>query len=494
MPVNDKHSEYEKREPQWIRCRDCIAGTDRVKDENSRKYLPALQGQSTQEYDNYKMRALFYGATGRTVQGLLGAVFRKPANIEYPEEEHEQEFTNTGLDLNQTVNKVTEEIISVGRTGILVDPSGDTGEHRAFAAIYSAESIINWRTEKIDGIEKLTLVVLKEEREEVDADGFGTKSKTQYRVLRLSKDKNNRIYTQEVWIKMKDREEYIIDPKQNVTPRKAGLALDEIPFYFINVNDLTPCTNKPPLLDLVDVNLSHYRTSADYEHGAHFTALPTAWVAGFDTESQLRIGSGIAWVSDNPAAKAGFLEYTGQGLGALRDLMNDKESLMAKLGARLLEEQKNSSEAFETHKLRQSGESGALLSMVISISLGMEKVLRKMAWWSGYSDAELEKISFELNKDFVSAKLSPQELTSLMQAWQGGGISQESFLWNLKQGEILPEDISVEDEKDRIDAETGTESLGDIPDITPQNRNFQLVRDASGNLVGAKETTGDTEE
>ena len=26
----------------------------------------------------------------------------------------------------------------------------------------------------------------------------------------------------------------------------------------------------------------HYRLDADYKHGVHFTALPTAWVAGFE--------------------------------------------------------------------------------------------------------------------------------------------------------------------------------------------------------------------
>ena len=38
-----------------------------------------------------------------------------------------------------------------------------------------------------------------------------------------------------------------------------------------------------------------------------------------------------------------------------------------------------------------------------------------------------------------------------MGAWQSGGISHETFLHNMKKGEIIPDDVSVEDEKDRID-------------------------------------------
>jgi hypothetical protein len=35
-----------------------------------------------------------------------------------------------------------------------------------------------------------------------------------------------------------------------------------------------------PLADVMVLNLDHYRLDAGYKHGLHFTALPTAWVAG----------------------------------------------------------------------------------------------------------------------------------------------------------------------------------------------------------------------
>ncbi len=42
------------------------------------------------------------------------------------------------------------------------------------------------------------------------------------------------------------------------------------------------------------LNLDHYRLDADYKHGVHFTALPTAWVAGFEKKEELTIGSRTA--------------------------------------------------------------------------------------------------------------------------------------------------------------------------------------------------------
>jgi len=63
-----------------------------------------------------------------------------------------------------------------------------------------------------------------------------------------------------------------------------------------------------PLADIVHVNLDPCRLDADYKHGLHFTALPTAWVSGFDKTAELRIGSSTGWVADSVGAVAGFLE------------------------------------------------------------------------------------------------------------------------------------------------------------------------------------------
>ena len=84
--------------------------------------------------------------------------------------------------------------------------------------------------------------------------------------------------------------------------------------------------------DIIAVNLDHYRLDADFKHGLHFTALPTAWVSGFDKTSTLRIGSSTAWVAETPGATAGFLEFTGQGLTTFERAMDRDERLMAVLG------------------------------------------------------------------------------------------------------------------------------------------------------------------
>jgi len=84
------------------------------------------------------------------------------------------------------------------------------------------------------------------------------------------------------------------------TPLRLGKPLPLIPFVFHGPRHSRPQVDKLPLADIIAVNLDHYRLDADYKHGVHFTALPTAWVSGFDKSSTLRIGSSTAWFSETP--------------------------------------------------------------------------------------------------------------------------------------------------------------------------------------------------
>ena len=66
MPVNSTHPEYNASLAAWSRARDVLAGEDAVKAAGT-KYLPRLDAQSDEEYEAYKTRASFFGATARTV-------------------------------------------------------------------------------------------------------------------------------------------------------------------------------------------------------------------------------------------------------------------------------------------------------------------------------------------------------------------------------------------------------------------------------------------
>jgi hypothetical protein len=75
MATNTVHPDYNTKLPEWLRARDVLAGEDAVKAAGE-KYLPRLELQSDEEYLTYRTRASFFGATARTLEGLLELVFR----------------------------------------------------------------------------------------------------------------------------------------------------------------------------------------------------------------------------------------------------------------------------------------------------------------------------------------------------------------------------------------------------------------------------------
>jgi hypothetical protein len=452
MPVNQQHREYEKNKTQWKRIRDAVSGEDAVKDAGV-EHLPRPAGQDNYDYKQYLKRAMYYGASGRTSQGLVGAIFRKDPTVETPAKlaEFMDNVTLTGLPFNNFAKMAVEEVITMGRGGILVDrPSGDAG--RAYLRLYPAESIINWRTTEKDGSEVLEQIVLHEERQRADADGFGTEFYNVYRVLSYDETDG---YTVRVFEEGEDDGETFFTEIEQYQPNRRGERFDYIPFVFLSPNDLTPPVDKSPLIDLVNVNLSHYRTQADLEQANYLTSSPTPYIIGQKNAEQANwsIGSGTIWFLSE-GASTGMLEYTGGGLTYLEQSLDRKQGMMALLGARLLEESKRTAEAAETVRLRGSGESSILASIADTVSDGLKKALEWAAAWEGVSG----DISIELNTDFMDAKLNPQELTALVQAWQAGAMGQADMLYNLQRGEMLRPDYDIGTIQDEIDAENGATS------------------------------------
>jgi hypothetical protein len=184
---------------------------------------------------------------------------------------------------------------------------------------------------------------------------------------------------------------------------------------------------------------------ADYKHGLHFAALPTAWVTGFDKASPLRIGSSTAWVSEIPGASAGFLEFTGAGLAYIERAMERVERRMALLGARMLETPTGDGQA----TVSQHGELCGLASVVASLNQSLSRVLQLANWWIVGGDAQhaVSGVSFAMNTDLSARPISAEHLAAVLAAWKAGGISRETMLEALKRGEVLPDGRTVQQER-----------------------------------------------
>jgi Domain of unknown function (DUF4055) len=476
--VNARHRIYQKLQPRWVMVRDAVEGEYAVKQRGD-AYLPKLHEQDQTAYDAYKLRALFFEATRRTMQGLVGMVMRKDPTVEASDSTKEgflKRLTKNNLSLEGFANVVMQEVLMMNKYGILADlpPVIKTGAEPWLVG-YTAESMINWKYDTdADGKKVLVRMVLEETYGQTKADDrFKVVDKDQWRVLELvskelvltdlaAMDKppvllfdpaQQNIYRVQVWRRAKDQEglpgkaakedEFIL--YDTVFPTLRGKVMDVIPFVVVTSGDSDDENQKPPIEGLASVNMSHYRTSADLEHGRHFTALPTPYVIGLSEQASLVIGSSKAWVIsgvDATQVAVGMLEFKGQGLKALETGMSEKQAQMAILGARLLEEQVRKAEAFETHELRSAGEHSVLASIANGASEGINEALLFMTAW----DTSLGTIMIQLNTEFVRVGMAPEMLMQLLAALQAGKISFKAYFFKMQQGGMYPDEHTEEEE------------------------------------------------
>jgi hypothetical protein len=471
MPVNSMHADYLENIEAWQRIRDVLAG-DRAIKRAGEKYVARLDSQSDEEFRAYVERGSFYNATSRTVSGYVGMIFRRDPVLQLPDQSvalHPalRTFTNDvdlhGTTLDNYAKSLIAETVSIGRAGTLVDWDGEK-ERRAYLCPYSAESILNWRQTRIGGQLKLSLVVLSESAPGVPKadDPFVVVDVPQIRVLKLvpSSDDASITYQVELWQlapgkgRKKEKEWRLVS---TLTPVRLGKPLTAIPFVFHGPAHSRPEVSKSPIEDLVAANLDHYRLNTDFRHGVHFTALPTAFVTGFDKSAQLRIGSTTAWVTDTLGATASFLEFKGDGLSTFERALDRVERMLAVLGSRLLESQKRVSESAEALALRQVGESSIIAGISVSVTASLNDVLRWIYWWHSTEAAPGEvtagHISYQLNTDFEASMMSATEIAALVSAWQSGAISRDTLLHNFRTGEILPPARTNEQELELIGKE-----------------------------------------
>lgn len=470
-----RHPLFTTRLRQWQDARDCYEGEDAVKLRKS-LHLPRPGGMTDDQFAAYLLRAVFYGVTERTVLGLTGTIMRVPPipqNFPDSIEPKIGKATADGNNLTTLAMRAAIELLTTGRYGILVDmPQGENAEASPYFATYHTEDITNWRTTLVKDEEVVSRVMLREA-----VVTRGSIIYERFRELLLE----NGVYIQRIWeFKLEDIEATgeggedstpavtdIGKPVEEFTPKVRGETLDFIPFVGLTSYDLSFIVRKPPITDLVRMNLAHFRNSADYEHSLFLTACPTPYIIGEmdDKNIPTKIGSGGLWHIASPASdvELGMLEFSGTGIDSIREAMEDKKEQMRAIGAQLIVAG-GPAETAEAVKMKNKESGSVLVNTSAALGLGLTRAYQWAAHFAGEPDEVVEEINVKTNTDFVETKLDPAALTALVAAWQDKVVSYETLHRNLQEGEVADPLQTAQDELDKIAEEAekakGEEGVG----------------------------------
>lgn len=451
--VSQCHPAYEANSVKWKRCRDTASGEDAIH-AGGKTYLPMLAEEHLAVYAARVARSPFDNFIWRAVVGMRGMMVSKDPVIEIPSgaDGYMDDVDMAGTPLNSFVQDIIIEALIVGRVGILADYPQQYVEGSVTVAQasslglrpslqkYHAESIINWKVSRIGNASVLALVVLTEETA-LPGSEFDHNSETRYRVLDLF----NGAYRQRVYrIDERGNDEQV---GEDVFPLMNNSPMSYIPFIFIGVDTVGSDVEDPPMIDVVNKNLDHYRVMSDYRNGLHLS-IPTLFTTGYqpnDLDPTIYIGSPVANCLPSPDAKAFMVEVTSE-FNAHRTALQDIQATIAVLSSRMLETQKSAVEAANTLEQRSKGEESQLGAMAQTISLGMTWILTVFSEWAGANG----EVKYDLQLDAEYSSVTAQELTALVAAWQAGGISGEAKFNYLQKRDFYEEGDTYEIEQARI--------------------------------------------
>ena len=459
MSIQSVSRLYTKYFPKWSKCRMAVYGEDAIKSFGE-LYLPRASGMDDDDYKKYLARAQFFNASGRTIDGLSGMLNRKPIILNIPDgfEKYLDNVDGKGHSFNQFASMCAKDALITGWGGVLVDmpqteniiSQKDFEENNLYAymTFYKAESIIKWKWQQNGRRQDLQYVIFKEPNE-VDNVEYETELKFYYRVCELDEEG---YYRQTLF---NDRQEII----NQVYPSGKNGKFTFIPFSFLSSNTEP---DEPMLNDLINVNLSHYRKSADYENGLHWTGVPTPWSQGANPETEIVNGievakalklGGSTVVHLPGGASMHYLEFGGSGCSQLASAMQADEDRMAILGARIISQERKGVEAAETAKIHRAGENSLLAEFAINMSIIFKKLLYIYLVWSSGQDLEISDVDVQFNTDYEVSTMNSAQLTALVALWQSGGIAKRDLFNNLKEGEIVRANRDFDEMNSEIDEE-----------------------------------------
>ena len=426
---------------RWQVVRDVCAGDQALR---QGAYLPYLNrqdiGQSNLDRNAaYVRRAVLYAATSFTRDGLVGLAFRLDPRNELPTklEYLLVDADGAGTSIYQQSQAVLASNLEIGRHGLYVDFSEALA--RPVIKSYSAEDIINWRYALIGGKRELTLVILRETIEV--ENGYGFTAVVQFRELALE----DGVCVTRLWLEGANQDAPVVkmmvdangDEVDQLVLRSAGETFNFIPFQFVGSQANNADIDTSPLYGLAQVNIAHFRNSADYEDSVFFVGQVQPYISGLDTEWRDHLQNPIDPATGQPTGQKiyvgsrapiplpaggtfGFAQAQPNTL--VGEAMKHKEEQMIALGARMIEATRAGKTATGENNDREATTS--VLAMCVSnVSEAYQAVI---GWCARYLDmGEYDAANaYKINQDFVQQTADPAIMAQLVASWQTGVISK----------------------------------------------------------------------
>jgi hypothetical protein len=435
--------------PKWDKINTLIEGTEAMREAGT-KYLPKYPLESEDSYRARLECAVLYNFIELTLNSMTGKPFSDLINLDKISPDLVPYMDNVDLQGNHLlvfIRNWLKDSLAKGYSHCYVDFPRIDKENRTLAddraegvrpylVPIKPENIIFAYAEIENGKEELKMIRIRSQ--ETYLSGFETVSVEQIKVItpglvEVYQERKDAKTKKIQWVKI---EEYTYD-------------LDFIPLVTFYSEKTSFMLSKPPLLDLADLNIRHFQSTADQQSILTVTRFPILAGSGVTPdEAKLAIGPKTYLITSDPQGRFYYVEHTGKAIEAGRQELLDLEERMANYSAEFLKKRVGRTTA--TAKAIDTAESFSVLQdITYRFEDAVAQVLYYMAKWIGKEDGGI----IELNKDFGPDVSDKQDLDAILEARKNGDLSRESFLNQLKRRGILEQDFNLEENEMHLEEE-----------------------------------------
>lgn len=473
--VEHKHPDYITQENVWTKMEDLFLGEERVK-EKATVYLPATEIESAEKdlskpssrYFFRLQNSPFFNGVGRLTRCTMGQLYRNcpKFTVDVPEKLKPmmKNVDMMGTPFDVFAKNVSSWSYAIGHYFVLVDmpdASGITNKlqqeqaklYPYFVMVHPNE-IINWKaTKSTDGKIVLDWIVRKETSYESDNPNEPHKKVTRFRVWYRDKWELYEVSSEENEKPSDRSKRNLPNPRSNSdTETTARLVqsgknpLGVVPLVPIYSQMVRPMVSQPPLEESGNLNLHHYKLFSAFNNGLMYHLSPILHISGVTNVEQIKIGAKAAIITPRNG-EVKYAEYQGNGLKIAKDTADGLAQEMWDAGMRTNTNIGVNTSGKAIHSSRADFIAW-MTAIAISHETGWSEAFKIAAKWAkvDLTEKDPETPILKMNRDFDLSLLEANSAEFLLNARKAGEISRKTFLTALKRGEVLTDDLDVDQE------------------------------------------------
>lgn len=423
-------------------------------------YLVKFDQESEEAFKLRQKNATFLPFFRQSVKQMTGRVFAEPIKLrdDVPPAVAElmQDVDGQGNNLQVFARRWFMMLLRYGVAHVIVDhpprPDGvrnTQADYRAarlrpYARIVSPTAVPGWRTIDAGGLPVLDQFRVTETINEPDGE-FGVRAVEQIRVI-----------GRQGWRVYRNISGKWTESSSGLSEAN-GRPLNRVPVVTITADPEDPMKSEPPLIDVAYLNIKHFNGRSDQDGAVRFARIRLGAIIGGETDKEITLASNSLLQlpeGGNIIIAQGSAESVTVGAEDLDSILQEARQA----GAALLRKDIAATRTATQAKEEAAQEISPLEAMALGLQDGIDQMMQLFAEWLGLPNGGHSEVRGNFEEE-VPADVA---LPNLIQLMNGGVLSKETLFHEVQRRGVVADDITWDDEKERIEADGP--ALSDVDD------------------------------